>query len=149
MNVKWSIRARLTVWFSLLMVAALTMFSVGVLWLHTRWAHQQFDTGISSLAATLSRVMQEEVNERNDLYIAAGEMHSTIEVADRATAILDATGKPIVANWHGFPQTAVRLTAIAREPLATVTGDGHAWRMLTRRESSAAGDYIILVAGDL
>jgi two-component system, OmpR family, sensor kinase len=148
---KWSIRARLTVWFSVLMVAALTVLSVGVLWLHARWARAQFDTGLASLAATLSHVMQEELNERSDVHIAAAEMRKTLEVPDRATAILDVSGRPIFANWHGFPHESTTLSAAtSHAPQITTVSDGvHAWSVVTRRESSTAGDYTILVAGSL
>ena len=62
-----SIRARLTLWYSALMVVALTVLSVGVLWLHARWGRAQFDSELASLGAATSRVMQEELGESGDL----------------------------------------------------------------------------------
>jgi len=55
----YSIRARLTLWYGVLMALALAVFSVGVIWLHARWGAEQFDTELSNLGAAVSRVMQE------------------------------------------------------------------------------------------
>jgi two-component system, OmpR family, sensor kinase len=145
-----SIRARLTVWFSAMMAVALVVFSLAVVWLHKRAAQTQFDGDVASLAATLARVMHEEVNERGDLQIAAAEMRAALDVPGRATAILAITGTPILAHWHGFPPDAA---ARGNEPAAptpvTVADGSRVWRVATRRETSPVGDFIVLVAGDL
>ncbi len=48
-----SIRLRLTLWFSIVMAAALTMFGLGVLSLHARWGHAQFDAELADTAGAL------------------------------------------------------------------------------------------------
>ena len=67
-----SIRARLTLWFSILMTVALTVFSVGVLWLHARWGRAQFDSELGSIGVAMSRVMQEELSESGNLAKSRG-----------------------------------------------------------------------------
>ena len=84
-----SIRTRLTLWYSAVMVVALTAFSVGVLWLHARWGRAQFDSELASLGAAMSRVMQEELSESGNLQKAVSETRTSMDVPGRATAILD------------------------------------------------------------
>ena len=146
-----SIRARLTLWYSGLTVVALTIFGAGVLVLHARWGQSQFDTELASLGAATSRVMQEELGESGKIEKAAAEVGTSMNVPDRATAILDAGGQPVAADWHGFQYDAktVGATPAAPQRLLTVSQGGQAWRVLMRSESSTAGDYTILVAGRL
>ena len=146
-----SIRARLTLWFSILMTAALMLFSVGVLRLHERWGRAQFDSELGSIGVTIYGVMQEELSESGNLQQAVAETRMSMDVPARATAILDVSGQPIAAQWHGFRYVPMPLTAsVLSEPrFATINDGGDAWRMLLRRESSLAGDYTILVAGPL
>lgn len=131
------------------MVATLTGFSASVLWLHVRWGRAQFDAELAGLGAATSRVMQEELGETGSLRKAIAETRESIDVPDRATAILDLSGHPLGAHWHGFRYEAP-LVAPAAESLTTIrTTGGIAWRVLTRRESSPVGGYVILIAGPL
>lgn len=131
------------------MVATLAGFSASVLWLHARWASAQFDAELAGLGAATSRVMHEELSESGNLQRAVAETRESIDVPGRATAILDLHGQPLGAHWHGF-RYAAPVAAPTTESLVTVEPDGGtAWRVLTRRESSAAGDYVILIAGPL
>ncbi len=148
---RFSIRTRLTLWYSALMVVALTAFSVGVLWLHARWGRAQFDSELASLGAATSRVMQEELGESGNLEKAVLETRTSMDVPGRATAILDPGGRPMAAHWHGFQYDMTTLTAdvLPQMRFATQSVSGTAWRVLRRRESSPAGDYVILIAGTL
>jgi hypothetical protein len=71
----------------------------------------------------------------------------TTNVPGRATAILDVNGAPLAAHWNGFQYRATTLTALSQPNFATVNESGNTWRVLLQRESSSAGDHIILVAG--
>ena len=146
-----SIRTRLTLWYSALMVVAVTVFSVAVLWLHARWGRAQFDSELASLGAAASRVMQEELGESGDLAKAVWETRTSMDVPGRATAILDHRGTPIAAHWNGFRYDVTTLTADAlpQPRFTTLSEGGKQWRVLMRRESSPAGDYVILIAGPL
>jgi two-component system, OmpR family, sensor kinase len=148
----FSIRARLTLWFSAVMVVALAVFSVGIFWLHAQWGRAQFDSELGSLAAALSRVMQEEVSESGNLQKALLETRTSMDVPGRATAVLDLQGRPLSAEWHGFvyDDTKLPVSGLAHHPSVTTLIEGsEPWRVLTQREPSAVGDYVILVAGPL
>jgi two-component system OmpR family sensor kinase len=146
-----SIRARLTLWYSAVMAVALTAFSIAVLWLHALWGRSQFDSELASLGAAASRVMQEELSETGNLQRAVSETRESMDVPDRATAILDPGGRPMGAHWHGFSYavTMLPVDALALPRFTTLSEGGSSWRVLLRRESSSAGDYVILVAGTL
>jgi heavy metal sensor kinase len=146
-----SIRLRLALWFSAVMAVALAAFGAGALWLHTRWAAAQFDSELSNLGAAVARVMQEELGESGNLQRAARDTRESIDVADRATAILDVDGQPIAGHWHGFQPGGVFLPhdRMPHAATATVAQGGKAWRVLQRPERSPAGDYTIVVAGPL
>jgi signal transduction histidine kinase len=131
------------------MVATVTGFAASVLWLHARWGRTQFDAELVTLGEATSRVMQEELSETGSLQKAVVETRESIDVPDRATAILDMNGRPIGAHWHGFRYDSP-VAAPATESLITIRPDGGtAWRVLTRRESSPIGSYLILIAGPL
>ncbi len=154
-----SIRARLTLWYSALMALSLLAASLAVLWLHMWWGRAQFDSELASLGAETARVVQEEFSESGDLRRAVLEASNSLDVPNRAMAILDSHGTPMVARFRDFPyqstqSTLVSLTAtasaVAPGPfIQTIGGREHAWRVLLRRESSRAGDYVIFVAGTL
>src|ERR1700729_1175616 len=99
---RWSIRTRLTLWWSALMVVALTVLGIGVLWLHARWGLAQFDSEVGSLGAATSRVVREELGETHNLARAVAETHPAMEVPAWPTAILDTSGEPLSSHWHGF-----------------------------------------------
>jgi heavy metal sensor kinase len=146
-----SIRLRLTLWYSALMVVALTAFSLAIIWLHLLWGRAQFDSELASLGAETARVMQEELGESGKVQRAVQEAYHSIDVPDRAMAILDDQGRPLVARWQGFRYDAASLSIPATHDwhIGTVTDQGREWRVLTQRESSVDGDYVILVAGPL
>ncbi len=157
-----SIRARLTLWYSALMALSLIAASLAVLWLHMWWGRAQFDSELASLGAETARVVQEEFSESGDLRRAVLEASNSLDVPNRAMAILDPHGTPMFARFRDFPyqstqsmqSTLASLTATAnaaeqRSFIQTIAGREHAWRVLLRRESSPAGDYVIFVAGTL
>ena len=122
-----------------------------MLWLHARWGRAQFDSELAGLGAATSRVMQEELGESGNLRKAVRETRTSMDVPGRATAILDLGGRPMAAHWHGFLYDSATLPADAllQPRFTTLTESGTAWRVLRQRESSPAGDYVILIAGTL
>ena len=151
MNV--SIRTRLTVWNSAVLVIALTAFGGVVLWLHARWSHAQFDAELANLAAVTSRVLREELGERRVLTKAAAEAGESLDVPGRGIAILDATGTEVAAVWHGFnyDKSALPVGPLGQAQFTTLSEQGTDWRVFTRHESTPepASEFVVLVAGAL
>lgn len=150
---KGSIRTRLTVWNSAIIVLALTAFGAGVLWLHARWSYAEFDGDLANLGAVTSRVLREELSEHKVLTKAAAEAGESIDIPGRCIAILDATGNPVAAEWHGFnfDRSALPLSPLGQMQVTTLRQGGAAWRVFTRRESmhEPNSEFVILVAGPL
>jgi heavy metal sensor kinase len=148
-----SIRTRLTVWNSAILVLALTTFGAGVLWLHARWSYAQFDADLVNLGAVTSRVLREELGEHKVLTKAAAEAGESIDVPGRSIAILDATGAAVAAEWDGFNYdvSALPLGPLGQTQLTTLRQGGAAWRVFTRRESmhEPNSEFVILVGGPL
>ena len=146
-----SIRLRLTIWYSALMAVALTVFSIAVLWLHIVWGRALFDSELVSLGHETARVMVEELGETGTLRQAALEAWRSIDVPDRAIAVLDPQGVPLTARWQSFHYEAVKLAMPTDPPalLETIDQKGMPWRVRLQRESGPEGTYVILVAGSL
>src|SRR5581483_9899205 len=98
-NMPLSIRARLTLWYSALMALSLIAASLAVLWLHMWWGRAQFDSELASLGAETARVVQEEFSESGDLRRAVLEASNSLDVPNRAMAILDPHGTPMFARF--------------------------------------------------
>ena len=146
-----SIRLRLTLWFSALMVVALAGLSVSILWLHERWGRTQFDSDVATLSVAASRVFREELQERGSLRAAADEAVLSLNVPDRAIAFLDPTGVTIAGQWQGLQYDAPSLPAgaLSAPRFSTVGGLGGPWRVYTAPDATPFGPAVILVAGPL
>jgi hypothetical protein len=59
-----SLRARLTVWYALTLLAVLALFGVQVLWQQERIGLRRVDRELADLCATLSSVLHEEIGEK-------------------------------------------------------------------------------------
>ena len=86
-----SLRARLTAWYSVLLVLTVVVFSAAVLWLHWRLLLEQFDEGLESISATASRVVEAELAEEDSLALAAAEMVSVVR--PRGSSCRSSTGR--------------------------------------------------------
>jgi len=147
---RYSIRARLTLWYGALMTLVLAVFSAGVIWLHAYWGAAQFDTELANLGAAVSRVMQEELGESGNLERAARETRSSTDVPGRATAVLRLDGRPLEAHWQSFHYDPATFDALRSRPgFVTLSQEHHAWRLFLQRDSSPAGDYFVFVGGTL
>src|SRR5262245_45085617 len=98
-----SLRARLTVWYSLALLAALTVLAAAIVWQQERIGVRRVDRELDDAAATLSNVLRDELNETGgDRDAAAAEAQRTFAMPARATAILDRDGYALAADWHGL-----------------------------------------------
>src|SRR5438874_1945153 len=97
-----SLRARLTLWYTVALVAALGFFAGYVLWEQGRIGMRRVDRELDGLVITLTNVIQAELAEHVSLETAAEEARFTVAAGGRAVAILDAEGKAITASWGGL-----------------------------------------------
>ena len=144
-----SLRARLTAWYSLLLVLTLAVFSAAVLWLHWELLLEQFDEGLRSVTATAGNVVDEELNE-TDLPSAAAEMVAVVRVPDGRVQVLDASGKPIAPTGQIMPLppdvAAVDFTRLTK---TLSSPDRKLWRVTVRRRAAKGQQYVIAVGAPL
>ena len=140
------IRARLTLWYVVLLAIVLVVFGAGVLFLQNRFSRSQFDEELATLAMTVSSAVRAELAESHQLAHAASEVREDINIPNRTIAILDGNGKPVAAHWRGFNRASLPSLDGGRLVIATVLQNKLPWRVRMQREESSDGPFVIIVA---
>ncbi len=103
----WSIRARLTTWYSLVVVAVLTAGAISVSIVQERLARERLDGELQRLMLTLEGVMRTEFGEGLNLQAAAEEASIEVVAPDRTLiltrsdgSILEVWGRPLASSWR-------------------------------------------------
>jgi len=91
------VRARVVVWYSLVLVVVLGAFAMFVVWQQGRIGMRRVDREIDALSGTL-----DELTETNDPVGAAAEARTTLAAPGRPLAILDGDGRVLAAAWNGL-----------------------------------------------
>ena len=147
--VSHSLRNRLTLWYSLLLVMTVVVLSAAVLWLHWHLVLDQFDDALGSISATAANVVEEELQEHNDLRTAASEMAELVRAPAGVVQVLDHEGRPIL-NGRSLLVPAHLTDRHVRRIAETVTGDkGRRWRVSVRRGNNSGQEFFVLVASPL
>ncbi|HEV2986455.1 MAG TPA: hypothetical protein VGX46_18795, partial [Vicinamibacterales bacterium] len=97
-----SLRAQLTVWYTLALLVVLGVFGADVLWQQGRVGLRRVDRELEAFTATLANVVRDELTETSDPVTAAQEARNTVTAPGRAVAILDARGEVLAAKWTGL-----------------------------------------------
>jgi len=137
-----SLRARLTVWYTLVLLAVLSLFGGVVLWQQGQIGVRRVDRELADLVATLGSVMRDEIREKAPA--PAQEAIDTIGAHGHAIAILDGSGRTLAAEWSGFAYP--RLDAGAADRAWTAETAGGPWRVSVRQEEIAGTTYLMLAA---
>ena len=144
-----SLRARLTIWYTLALLLVLSLFGANVLWQQHRIGMRRVDRELEALSATLANVMQDELMEADDPQTAAIEATATVTAPGRALAIFDARGGVLGARWSGLALNGAAVRADA-EPAVSIAGDGAgAWRVHTRPRTFGPVTFVLLVASPM
>src|SRR5207244_12838372 len=145
-----SLRTRLTVWYSVLLMLTVAVFSTAVLWLHWRLLLEQFDDGLKSISATANNVVEEELGELKDLGLAAAEMAAVVRPRDNVVQVLDASGTPILKTARHMPlPSEVRSPGFTRGTRTLSDADGQAWRVTVRSGTAEGHHYFVAVGAPL
>lgn len=143
-----SLRARLTAWYSVLVLLALAAFTAAVLWINWRLMLEAFDETLGGVSVTADNLLREEVGELHDLRSAAEEMTEVVHQADIAVAVFDERGAPLQRVSSQLPATSDGLNAAAAMR-SLQAGDGRWWRVTTRRGSADGHGFAIVVGAPL
>ena len=143
-----SLRARLTVWYTLALLIVLCLFGANVLWQQRRIGIRRVDRELEALTDTLANVVQDELHENDDPATAATEATATVTAPGRALAVFDARGHVLGARWSGLELRDPPPRGDAEPSVWTVgTGTGAgAWRVHARPRTFGAGTLVLLVA---
>jgi two-component system OmpR family sensor kinase len=144
-----SLRARLTLWYTLALLAVLCLFGANVLWQQRRLGIRRVDRELEALIATLSNVMQDELNEQDDAVTAATESTTTVNAPGRALAIFDLEGRTLSARWSGLGLRDPWPAADAAPSVRTVETSAGAWRVHARTHAFADRTLVLLVASPM
>jgi heavy metal sensor kinase len=144
-----SLRARLTLWYTLALLVVLCLFGANVLWQQRRIGIRRVDRELEALTATLTSVMQDELNEQDELSTAAVESITTVTAPRRALAILDVQGRTLGARWSGLELREPWPAGNAGADVRTVETAAGAWRVHARSHAFGDRTLVLLVASPM
>jgi signal transduction histidine kinase len=127
-----SLRARLTLWYTLALLVVLGLFAADVLWVQSRIGVRRVDRELDGLVATLTNVIHAELAEQVSLETAAEEARFTVAADGRAVAIFDAHGKALAASWSGLDLHDWPRSAPAGDGVWTEQTPTGGWRVHAR-----------------
>ena len=142
-----SIRARLTLYYSLVVVIVLVVGAIGVAVVQQRLALERLDGELQRLMLTLEGVMRTELGEGLDLQAAADEASIEVVAPDRTLvlarpdgALLAMWGQPVSADWR--PRTDA-------SALDTIAVGSKRLRILSRPVTHQGRVYVAAVLAPL
>ena len=141
-----SLRARLTLWYTVALVVVLTLFGIDVLLVQQRLGIRRVDRELDNVHATLAHILTEELRELDSPVLAATEARDATASLGGLVAILDARGTPLAMRLDPLTLADV-LPGGAGVPAARTirTGSGE-WRV--HAEPAAFGSMtLMLVVG--
>ena len=144
-----SLRMRLTLWYTLALLIALSLFGADVLWTQGRLGTRRVDRELASLSATLADMVRDGLREQDPLVEVAEDARRSVTSPGYAIAILDADGRSLAATWAGL-DLRDRLPPMPTKPLVwTVSTQSRAWRVRMQPLTSDAATLNLLVASPL
>ncbi len=145
-----SLRARLTAWYSVLLVFTVAVFSVSVLWVHWHLLLARFDESLDATSATADNVVDEELGELRDLRLAVDEMLEVVRPAGGIVQVLDAEGTPVNRADHQLPLSPGLLPPGDTHATLTLTvNGGKRWRVNIRTRAAAGIRYYVAAGAPL
>ncbi len=145
----WSIRARLTAWYSLVMIAVLATSVVAVAAVQGRLGRERLDGELHRLMLTLEGVMRTEFNEGLTMNAAADEASIEVVAHDRTLVLVRPDGT-LLAMW-GQPFPRDWRPDLVRPIVETIVVGGNSYRVVSRpavyREHRYVGAAIVSLAG--
>jgi len=143
-----SLRARLTLWYSLALLVVLIAFAATVVWQQARIGVRRIDRELDALSSTLENVFRDELAETADVSQAAAEVQRTMSAPGRALAILDGNGRVIASSSGDLTLDPPQPVGGQPDAWTTQTPAG-AWRVHMRRAPTRDRTFLLLVAAPL
>lgn len=143
-----SLRARLTLWYTIALVVVLALFGVDVLIVQYRLGIRRADRELESVHATLATILREELRELDSPALAATEARDAIASLGGAVAILDAGGHALATRLDRVALRDVMPPAgvAAERTIQTSSGE---WRVHTDAETVGTTMFTLVVGRPL
>jgi heavy metal sensor kinase len=141
-----SLRTRLTLWYSALLLLALVLFSATVLWLHWRLLVREADASLDALSAAAANVVAEELAEGATLSQAGREMARVVPHGDHVVGVLDANDTPIRELAIALPLVPLAAGGAPAASRTVRAPDGRAWRLALRRGDQRGRRFTVAIA---
>jgi signal transduction histidine kinase len=147
----WSIRARLTTWYTALVLVVLASATVAIASVEAQMGLTRLDDELRRLALTVQAVMHNEFGEGLDLAGAAGEASTEVVTPGRSVVLVSTAGHLIRAwgqalpqRWHPSPHD------IEADGTATsILLDGAGFRVVSRPVNDGGHAYVLAVAAPM
>ena len=144
-----TIRARLTIWYSLVTLLTLVAAALVLSAVHRRLGLNRIDRGLDDNLVTVRIGIDHELDEGLDLRHAVSDALSELELPGTGVAILDAQGALVAARGSGvvtLPESALRLASAAAH---SVPVDGGAVRIRATDHERDASRLRVIVWSSL
>ena len=143
-----SLRARLTLWYSITLVLVLGLFGADVLIEEQRLGIRRADQELDSVHATLANVFREELRELDAPDLAAREAKDAMRSLGDEIAILDATGRPLAMQLDRL--TLADMTPRRSAPfVTTIDAASGRWRVQSHPDTIDGNPFTLVVARPL
>jgi heavy metal sensor kinase len=143
-----SLRARLTLWYTMALVILLALFGVDVLIVQHRLGIRRVDRELDSVHATLATILREELRELDSPTLAAAEARDAIASLGGAVVILDASGQPLAARLDRLAlRDMLPLPGVSAE--RTIDTSSGEWRLHTESERVGPMAFTLVVGRPL
>jgi heavy metal sensor kinase len=140
-----TLRARLTAWYAVLLVGALSIFSAVIVELHWRSLLGQQDAALSALSGAVTRTMQNEFAETSDARVAALEAEE-LPSDGVLVRVLDENGGRVSGRRDARPYPPV---AIREGTVSASAADGRQWRVSIAPATIGGTRYLFETAAPL
>jgi signal transduction histidine kinase len=140
----WSLRARLTAWYSAVVVVVLIAGASVVAVVQDRLSHQRLDEELARLMLTLQGVMRTEFGEGLDLQASADEASIEVVAPDRILVLTHPDGR-LLAMWGRQKDAAWRPPVPTDRTFSTIDVDGVPARAFIQHVKDQRYPYVAAV----
>jgi len=143
-----TLRARLTVWYTVVLIVVLFAGGAGVWWMQGRIGIRRVDGELADVNATVVRIIGNELLEHEPIQAAATEAAETVADRNLAVGIFDPSGVLLASRASGIDlRDADRGRALSG--VSTKMGEAGAWRIRSQVERIGTASVQVVLARPL
>jgi two-component system, OmpR family, sensor kinase len=143
------LRARLTIWYVMALVAIMAVFAAGVLTIQRRIGMRRIDGALNATTAQLTNMLREELRELDAPKLAAEESRNVIAAPGNAMAILDGAGNVLATRLDGVALSDLVGGGVPAPGARTIETANGAWRVHVEPQTLEGIAMVLVVASPL